>query len=211
MKDNIKAILQREIAGKYTYRENGDEILIYYIDYLYSPVYQIIYCGIGGYERGLPALIADFGSLDNNVLAFAMSYGLSNSRKDDWMSNLYSEAIAFRNIEPESEEEIIRFLGLAGIVQDYLNKNSDVIVEHKDGDEDNDLVLIHYRKENFIGFIAIDDINTWKYYMDIIKIVSSKTFIEKFLSFYGLDISTEFFIRLVSFLSSSSSTKVKQI
>ena len=96
-------------------------------------------------------------------------------------------------------------------MQDYLNKNSDVIVEHKDGDEDNDLVLIHYRKENYIGFIAIDDINTWKYYMDIIKIVSSKNFIEKFLTFYGLEISTEFFIRLVSFLSSSSSTKVKQI
>ena len=59
--------------------------------------------------------------------------------------------------------------------------------------------------------IAIDDINSWKYYMDIIKIVSSKNFIEKFLKFYGLDISAELFIRLVSFLSSSSSAKVKQI
>ena len=207
MKDNIKAILQREIAGKYTYRENGDEILIYYIDYPYSPVYQIIYCGIGGYERGQPALIADFGSLDNNVLAFAMCYGLSNSRKDDKMSKLRSEAISFLNAKLDSEEEIIRVLGLAEVVQDYLNNNNDVIVEHRD----DDLVLIHYRKENYIGMIAIDDINSWKYYMDIIKIVSSKNFIEKFLKFYGLDISAELFIRLVSFLSSSSSAKVKQI
>ena len=207
MKDNIKAILQREIAGKYTYRENGDEILIYYIDYLYSPVYNIIDCGIGGYERGLPALIADFGSLDNNVLAFAMCYGLSYSRKDDSMSKLYSEAISFLNAKLDSEEEIIRVLGLAEVVQDYLNNNNDVIVEHRD----DDLVRIHYRKENYIGMIAIDDINSWKYYMDIIKIVSSKNFIEKFLAFYGLDISAELFIRLVSFLSSSSSMKVKQI
>ena len=110
MRDDIRAILLRELAGKYSFRENGDEILIFYINDIYNPVYQIIDCGIGGYDRGLPHLIADFGSLDNNVLAFAMSYGLSNSRKDDRMSNLYSEAIAFRNIEPESEEEIIRFL-----------------------------------------------------------------------------------------------------
>ena len=92
-------------------------------------------------------------------------------------------------------------------MQDYLNNDNDVIVEHKD----DDLVLIYYQKENYIGFIAVDDINTWKYYMDIIKIVSSKNFIEKFLTFYGLDIPTELFIRLVSFLSSSLSTKVKQI
>ena len=211
MKDNIKAILQREIAGHYTYRENGDEILIFYINYLYSPVYNIIDYGIGGYERGQPALIADFGSLDNNVLAFAMCYGLSNSRKDDKMSKLRSEAISFLNAKLDSEEEIIRVLGLAEVVQDYLNNNTDVIVEPMDENKDDDLVLIHYRKENYIGMIAIDDINSWKYYMDIMKIVSSKTFIEKFLAFYGLDISTELFIRLVSFLSSSSSTKVKQI
>ena len=205
MKDNIRAIFEREIEGKYTYEETEDWILIYSVNYSFTPSYKINKHGIGGEERGMPYLIGDFGSLDNNVLAFAIEYGSGNSHKDDRMHRLYGEATSL--LKTQSKEEIISDLRLADIVQDYLENNDDVITEQRDHDH----VFIEYRKENYIGLIAVDSNNSWKYYLDIIKLVSAKQYVEKFLADCNLDVSPELFIKLVSFSARGIPTKVRQI
>ena len=205
MKDNIKAIFTREIRGKYTYKKIADEILVFAVGYSFEPAYKINKYGIGGEERGMPYLIGDFGSLDNNVLAFSINYGSGNSHKDDRMTRLYREAISLLKIH--SKEEIISDLGLADIVQDYLENNDDVVTEQ----QDHNLVSIKYRKENYIGTITIDQNNSWKFYMDIIRTISAKQYIEKFLADCNLDIPPELFIKLVSFSVTGLSTGVKKI
>lgn len=204
MNAKIRRVFRKEIEGKYTYRETEDEILIFSADYSYHPVYKIIKSGIGAEERGIPHLIGDFGSLDNNVLAFAVKYGSGNSNKDDRMSRLYREAIS--SLRSKSKEEIISSLGLSDIVWDYLKNNHDVRIEH----HNNELVLIKYWKENNTGTIAIDSNDSWKFYMDVISIVSAKQYIEKLLTDYSLDISPELFIKLVSFSATGLSTSVMQ-
>ena len=129
---------------------------------------------------------------------------LQHQKKDDRMSRLYREAISL--LRSKSKEEIISSLGLSDIVWDYLKNNHDVRIEH----HNNELVLIKYWKENNTGTIAIDSNDSWKFYMDVISIVSAKQYIEKLLTDYSLDISPELFIKLVSFSATGLSTSVKQ-
>ena len=201
----INNLLEKELKGIYDYEFKDNSLYIYPVNHKSEAIYKITNSGIGGYERGKPVFIADFGSLDNNILAFTIKQGKSSLEYNNKIKELRDEIKQQK--QNHSPEEVIKNLGLDKIVENYISNHNDITLEPYNTTH----VTVNLNKENLTGTIAVDKLNTTKLYIDIINLIMQNQYVEKLLSENMLDIKPDLFIQLVSYSATGLSTKVKEI
>ena len=199
----IKELLRKEVGGKYSYGDHGARVMLYYPLGTSNPAYQIDVSGIGGYnERGGLAFIADFGSLDNNILAFALTHGKSAEEYSDKASKLRKEILEQENTRPVAK--LISDLGVDKLVNDYLKNHNDISVE-----TDSDYAAIYLNKGKYTGCVTRDKLNSRKYYLDMLDLISQITFVESMLKNNMIEISPDVLIRIIAYSVTGLTTNVK--
>lgn len=201
----INKLLEKELKGIYDFEFKENALFIYPYNDRYNPIYKITDSGIGGYERGSLVYIDNFGSLDNNILAFTIKQGKSSLEYNNKIKELRDEIKQQK--QNHSPEEVIKNLGLDKIVENYISNHNDITLEPYNTTH----VTVNLNKENLTGTIAVDKLNTTKLYIDIINLIMQNQYVEKLLSENMLDIKPDLFIQLVSYSATGLSTKVKDI
>ena len=199
----INSFLEKELKGIYDYKLKGNSLYVYLKGY-YEPTYKIDATGIGGYDRGNLVYITNFGSLENNILAFVIKYGKSSEEKDAKVKKLRDEVRALKGTQ--SNEEIIKSVGLDRIVDEYLKNNNDITVEPYE--KNYSVILLN--KDNLHETIFVDKENTTKYYLDVINLIINKTYVENIIKDNMFNITPELLMQIISYSTKGWWTKVEE-
>ncbi len=200
----INKLLEKELKGIYDYELKGGSLYVYAKGYKIEPIYKIDSTGIGGFDRGNLIYITNFGSLENNILAFAIKQGKSSEEHNAKVKNLRKKVYELKSTQPA--EEVIKRIGLDKIAEEYLKNNNDIKIEPFRGK----IVDISLIKDKLSATIFFDKENTTKYYLDIIDLIENKTFIERCIKDNMLDISPELLLQIICYSVTGSSTRVKE-